>query len=102
MDSTQSLGYINRLSKNRKLWVLLSFCWLLTVFLTTIHEQQHQSADDIQCQFCLSNLNNTPFVSTLGFTFNQSEKIQFSFDESYRVEISTSPLTVLNRGPPNC
>lgn len=101
MNSVQSLDPIKNLTRNRKFWVLLSFCWLLSGFLVIIHEQQHQATDDIQCQFCLSSLKNTPFVSTSGLSFNQIEKSRYFFDDLYWENSSSSPLTVSNRGPPS-
>jgi len=87
-------------SQGRLTWIILLSFWLASASVSILHAQEHAVVNDLQCQQCLSNFENNPFIPTDEVLAVRLDIVSLLVENQVLSQLSHQPITVCNRGPP--
>ena len=91
---------IRERSQGRLKWIIVLGFWLASVSVSVLHAQKHTIVEDLQCQQCLSNFENSPFIPSDEVLEVPLGIVSLLVENHVLSQLSHQPIKVCNRGPP--
>ncbi len=91
---------LRKRSQGRLKWIILLSFWLTSASVSILHAQEHAVVKDLQCQQCLSNFENNPFIPSDEVLEVPLNMVSLLVENQVFFQLSQQPIKVCNRGPP--
>ncbi len=87
-------------SQGRLKWIIVLGFWFASASVSILHAQEHAVVKDLQCQQCLSNFENNPFIPSDEVLEVPFDIVSLPVENQVLSQLSHQPIKVCNRGPP--